>query len=130
MILVADMFIYRHIVRKSVKNQTSKIQQTNSGPIPLVVRKLSLKHYLFALAVPLLILLAGIFLLSVAALLGMIIIIVAIAMTVGIVMAAVRINRQRNLDAEPAQWKTRTLPVTSLILIVGLASLIFFIFAP
>jgi uncharacterized membrane protein YecN with MAPEG domain len=87
------------------------------------------KHFLVVLAIPLVFLLVGIALLSIAALVGLIFVIVAIAITVGIVMAAVRLKRQSKIDTEPAQWKTRTLPLTSLIIIVGLAICIFVMFS-
>lgn len=88
-----------------------------------------LKHLLIGLAVPLIVFLAGIYMLSVATLIGLIVVIVAIAITVGILMAAWRMIRQSNLDIEPAQWKTKTFPLASLILIVGLSLIVFFIFS-
>lgn len=108
-------------------NTTSQVQEPFSDSVR-PVRKPSLKHFLVALTVPFVVLLAGVFLLSLVTLLGLILIIVAIAITVGIIMAAVRLKHQR-MDAEQAQWRTRTLPLTSLILIVGLAVLLFCIFA-
>lgn len=110
-------------------NTTSRAQELSKGDKPAPVRKPTPKYFLVALAVPLVILLTGIFLLSVTALVGLIAIIVAIALVAGILMAALRIAYQKKSETEPAQWKTRTIPLTSLILILGLSILIFFTFS-
>ena len=110
-------------------DNTSPIQESSTDSKPILAKTPTLKHLLIALAVPLVIFLVGVFLLSVAALLGLIVIIVAIAITAGMLMVALRITYQKNLDNEPAQWKTKTFPLTSLILIVGLSTLIFLVFA-
>jgi hypothetical protein len=110
-------------------DKTSQIQELNIDSKPLSVKTPTRKHFLIALVVPLTTLLVGIFLLSTAVLVGLIFVIVAIAIAAGIVMAAVRLKQQSKVDTEPAQWKTRTLPLTSLILIAGLAIFIFVIFS-
>ena len=84
---------------------------------------------MIALAVPLAILLIGFSLLSIATLIGLIIVIVAIGIMAGMLVAGLRIVYQKRSGTEPAAWRTRTLPLTSLVLIVGLSVLIFFIFA-
>lgn len=108
---------------------TPQAQELNKSAKAAPVRKPTLKYFLIALSVPLVILLAGIFLLSVTALVGLIAIIVAIALVAGILMAALRIAYHKKSETEPAPWKTKTLPLTSLILILGLSTLIFFIFS-
>lgn len=116
-------------VRTSVENDTPQTVKTSSGSKTRSAGKPTLKHVLIALTVPLAVLLLGVLLFSIAALVGLILIIVAIALAAGIVMAALRISYQKHSDAESARWKTRTLPLTSLVLIAGLATLIFFWFA-
>lgn len=86
----------------------------------------ALKHILLGFLVPLIIALTGFY--YAAMLIGLILIIVSIALTAGILMAAFRINHQKNLETEPPQWKTKTFPLTSLILIIGLSVIVFFIF--
>lgn len=105
------------------------IQESSKDSKPPLAKTPTLKHVLIALAFPLVIFLVGVFLLSIAALIGLIVIIVAIAIAAGMLMVALRITYQKNLDTEPAQWKTKTFPLTSITLIVGLATLIFFLFA-
>ena len=105
-------------------NNTDRIQDPNIDAVKSPTRK----HFLIALAFPLVILLTGIFLWSAVALLGLILIIVSIAITAGMLMAAVRIKRQSSSEVEAARWETRTFPLTSLLLIVGIASALFYAF--
>lgn len=72
------------------------------------------------LSIPVVFLAAGILIASVAAVLSLILIIAAIAVTVGIIVAAVRIQRHKNLSPEEKKlWRYQTYPWLSFLLIAG-----------
>lgn len=72
------------------------------------------------LSIPVVFLAAGILVASVAAVLSLILIIAAVAVTVGIIVAAIRIQRHKNLSPEEKKlWRYQTYPWLSFLLIAG-----------
>lgn len=72
------------------------------------------------LSIPVVFLAAGILVASVAAVLSLILIIAAVAVTVGIIVAAIRIQRHKNLTPEEKKlWRYQTYPWLSFLLIAG-----------
>lgn len=97
---------------------TAAYKSTNTPPQKKLLSTKT-KAIIF-LSIPVLFLAAGILVASVAAVLSLILIIAAVAVTVGIIVAAIRIQRHKNLSPEEKKlWRYQTYPWLSFLLIAG-----------